>query len=52
MRRLILFPCLALCVALQAQKKPLDHTVFDSWQAVANPAISPSGRVIAYEVNP
>ena len=52
MRRLILLPCLVICVAMQAQKKPLDHTVFDSWQTVANPAISPSGRVIAYEVNP
>ena len=43
---------LAAAISLQAQKKPLDHSVFDSWQAVTNPAISPSGRVIAYEVNP
>ena len=48
----LILPCLLLSVALQAQKKPLDHTVFDSWEAVANTAISPSGRVIAYEVNP
>ena len=48
----LMLPCLLLSVALQAQKKPLDHTVFDSWEAVANTAISPSGRVIAYEVNP
>ena len=48
----LFLPCLLLSVALQAQKKPLDHTVFDSWQAVASPAVSPSGRVIAYEVNP
>lgn len=52
MKKYLLLPCILLSVALQAQKKPLDHTVFDSWEAVANPVISPSGRVIAYEVNP
>ena len=52
MKKYLLLPCILLSVALQAQKKPLDHTVFDSWEAVANPVISPSGHVIAYEVNP
>ena len=52
MKRLLTLLGLAAAVSLQAQKKPLDHDVFDAWQAVANPAISPSGRVIAYEVNP
>ena len=52
MKKLLLLACTLLPVALQAQKKPLDHTVFDSWEAVANPVISPSGRVVAYEVNP
>ena len=43
-----------LCAALplQAQKKALDHSVFDSWQSVSNTAISPAGHVISYEVNP
>ena len=52
MRKYILLPCLLLTLSLQAQKKVLDHSVFDSWQAVANTAISPSGKVVSYEVNP
>ena len=35
-----------------AQKKPLDHTVYDSWQAVGTTLLSPTGSVLAYEVNP
>ncbi len=52
MRKIFLLPCLLLSVSLQAQKKPLDHSVFDSWQSVAHTAISPSGQVVTYEVNP
>ena len=43
---------LALPLVLAAQKKPLDHDVYDSWQAVSGTAISPNGRVITYAVNP
>ena len=52
MKKFFLLPCLLLSLSLQAQKKPLDHSVFDSWQSVANTAISPSGQVVTYEVNP
>ena len=52
MRKYFLLPCLLLSLSLQAQKKPLGHSVFDSWQSVANTAISPSGQVVTYEVNP
>ena len=52
MKHCLILPCLLVCVALQAQKKPLDHSVFDNWQAVASPALSASGQVVAYEVNP
>ncbi len=52
MKNTILLPCLLLSLSLQAQKKPLDHSVFDSWQAVSATAISPSGKVVSYEVNP
>ena len=52
MKKLIFLPCLLLTLTLQAQKKPLDHSVFDSWQSVANPSVSASGKVISYEVNP
>ena len=43
---------LFLPLALAAQKKPLDHDVYDGWQAVSGTAISPYGRVITYAVNP
>ena len=52
MKKAVLLPLLVVSVSLQAQKKPLDHTVFDGWQAVANTTISPSGKVVTYEVNP
>ena len=53
MRKYFLLPVLlAFVLPLQAQKKPLDHSVYDSWQAVANVNISPAGNVVSYEVNP
>ena len=42
----------AAALSLQAQKKPLDHSVYDSWQSTANTILSSDGSVIAYEVNP
>ena len=42
----------AAALSLYAQKKPLDHSVYDSWQSAANTVLSPDGSVIAYEVNP
>ena len=53
MRKYLLLPALlAFILPLQAQKKALDHSVYDSWQAVANVNISPAGNVVSYEVNP
>ena len=43
---------LAVILPLQAQKKPLDHSVFDSWESVGQTMISPSGNVVVYAVNP
>ena len=34
-----------------AQKSPLDHTVYDSWQSVGERAISNDGKWIAYTIN-
>ncbi|MBR1705492.1 MAG: S9 family peptidase [Bacteroidales bacterium] len=49
----ILIP-LALLAAWNAgaQKKPLDHTVYDGWESVGATRISPRGNVVLYEVNP
>ena len=54
MKRLLLLiiALLALPWALAGQKKPLDHTVYDSWQSVSGIVLSPSGKVISYAVNP
>ena len=49
---LIMLAMAAISLPLNAQKKPLDHTVYDSWQSVADVNLSPSGNVISYEVNP
>ena len=51
-RILLIIALLALPLALAAQKKPLDHDVYDSWQAVSGTVLSPSGKVISYAVNP
>ena len=51
-RFLVTAALVAATLSLQAQKKPLDHSVFDSWQSVGSTSLSPDGSVIAYEVNP
>ena len=42
------------CVILDAsaQKKPLDHDVYDSWQSVSGVNMSDDGKVIVWNVNP
>ena len=35
-----------------AQKKPLDHSVYDSWNDMVRPRISLGGEIISYEINP
>ncbi|MFN5134700.1 MAG: S9 family peptidase, partial [Chitinophagaceae bacterium] len=35
-----------------AQKKPLNHTVYDGWQSVAQTVISNDGKWVVYMVNP
>ncbi len=43
----------ALCgISLQAQDKPLDHSVYDGWQSVRNVKISPDGKLLSWEVTP
>lgn len=43
----LLFP---LC--LLAQKKPLDHTVYDGWQSIGERMISDNGKWVVYTVTP
>ena len=51
-KSLLILAALAITASLHAQKKPLDHTVYDSWQSVGNVNITPAGNVVSYEVNP
>jgi dienelactone hydrolase len=44
---LVMLPMLAL-----AQKKPLDHSVYDGWQSVGERTVSNDGKYIVYAVNP
>src|SRR5829696_9389801 len=43
---LVLFP-----LFLFAQKKPLDHSVYDSWQSIGERMISNDGKWVVYTVN-
>ncbi|HET9745045.1 MAG TPA: prolyl oligopeptidase family serine peptidase [Chitinophagaceae bacterium] len=35
----------------QAQKKPLDHTVYDGWQSIGERMISNDGKWVVYSIN-
>jgi hypothetical protein len=52
MRYLSILLILVITVAAQAQKKPLDHTVYDNWQSIADRTISNDGKYVAYAINP
>lgn len=36
---MILFALALLCLGANAQKKPLDHSVYDGWQSGASPVL-------------
>ena len=53
MKKIVTATLLAVAtLSLSAQKKPLDHSVYDAWQSVGATTLSAQGDVIAYEVNP
>lgn len=52
MRYLSILLLLVISFAVQAQKKPLDHTVYDNWQSIADRTISNDGKYVAYAINP
>lgn len=45
----LLFCCLT---SANAQKKPLDHSVYDGWKSIANTQMTSDGKFLLYEVNP
>ena len=52
MKKLLLAATWLITSAVYSQKKPLDHTVYDSWQTIAERAISNDGKYVSYAVNP
>ena len=42
----------SVCLASFSQKKPLDHTVYDSWQHIGEKMISNDGKWVVYTVEP
>ena len=54
MKRLIFSTTLLLLsvTILFAQKKPLDHTVYDGWQSIGERMISNDGKWVVYSINP
>jgi hypothetical protein len=40
-----------MACCLYGQKKPLDHSVYDSWQNIGSRKISNDGKWIAYSVD-
>ncbi|MBS1580415.1 MAG: S9 family peptidase [Bacteroidetes bacterium] len=43
---------LVIVIVAAAQKKPLDHSVYDAWQSVGERAISNNGNFVAYTITP
>ena len=53
MRKIAFLLFLTACTFISfAQKKPLDHTVYDSWQSIGERLISNDGKWVIYTINP
>ena len=50
-RALIIAAAFAAILPLHAQKKPLDHSVYDTWESSAINKLSTDGTILAYSVN-
>ncbi len=48
----LLFASMSLISGVYAQKKPLDHSVYDSWKSISQAGISKSGNLIIYSISP
>ena len=51
-RFLLLSVSLLIGFSTSAQKKPLDHSVYDGWQSIGEKAISNHGKYVVYTVTP
>ncbi len=50
----ILFTMMAIGIVFSAsaEKKPLDHTVYDGWERIASTVMTDDGSIIAYQIAP
>ena len=52
MQKSFLFLLLTISLQLSAQKKQIDHSVYDSWQSIGEKLISNDGSIVVYTINP
>ena len=52
MKKLFLLFLFFIALKVNAQKKPLDHTVYDGWQSISERMISNDGAYVVYNINP
>ncbi len=52
MKKFLFVALCMLSIQALAQKKPLDHSVYDGWQSIADRSVSNDGKYIVYAVNP
>ena len=52
MKNFVLLIMLLAGLTLQAQKKELDHTVYDSWQSIRETSFHPNGKFLVYSIAP
>ncbi|MDP4221698.1 MAG: prolyl oligopeptidase family serine peptidase [Bacteroidota bacterium] len=52
MKRIFLLALFCAAINLQAQKPPLDQSVYDSWKSITRQIISDDGNWIAYIIEP
>lgn len=48
----IVLAFIVACMQVSAQKKPLDHSVYDGWQSIGEKLLSNNGKVIVYTILP
>jgi dienelactone hydrolase len=51
MKKYIVLLTLVISVHIMAQKKPLDHSVYDGWQSIGERMISNNGEWVVYTIN-
>ena len=52
LKKFLLLILLLISIGLSAQKKPLDHSVYDGWKNIQGAQISNNGNWVNYEINP